>query len=204
MLNLSLETFFILIESMGIISFALSGILVARQYDFDPVGTYVIACSSAFGGGTIRDILLDRSSIYWFQHSEYPILIFFMVLFFYFVKNVKFSVNWLLIPEAVGLALFTVSGAQIAIDSGVSPIIVAILATITASFGGLVQDLMCNRVPTLFLKGVNLYATGSFIGGFIYVGLLKLNLSISFISGVVFLFVLLYRLLAIRYKIHFK
>ena len=77
------ENGFYIIESIGIASFAVSGIILARQKDFDLVGMYIIACVTAFGGGTLRDLILDRTPVYWISHSEYPLFILLLATFFY-------------------------------------------------------------------------------------------------------------------------
>lgn len=195
--------FFYFLETLGILSFAISGLMVAKRNDFDPVGGFIIACVTAFGGGTLRDILLDRQSIYWFLHPEYPIIILMLAILFYILKDVEIPDKWLLLPDTLGLGLFTVTGAQIALLSDVEPIIVAILATMTATFGGIMRDTLCNEVPILFRKHVSFYSVTSFVGALLYVLLIHLGVAVSTSSIGIFFFVIIFRLIAIRFRLQF-
>ena len=85
------------IESLGIISFALSGILLAKKKDFDIVGVYIIAWVTAFGGGTLRDVILDNQPVYWIAYAEYPLILLFIVIGISLFKSIKIKASWLFI-----------------------------------------------------------------------------------------------------------
>ena len=114
------------IESLGIISFALSGILLAKKKDFDIVGVYIIAWVTAFGGGTLRDVILDNQPVYWIEHAEYPLILLFIVIGISLFKSIKIKASWLFIPDAMGMSIFAVTTAQAAYHSGHPMIIIGL------------------------------------------------------------------------------
>ena len=100
------------IETLGILAFALSGVILARQKDFDIVGVYIIAWVTAFGGGTIRDVVLDIQPVYWIAHAEYPLMLLGLIIVISLLKKIQIKSSWLLVPDAMGMALFAISTAQ--------------------------------------------------------------------------------------------
>ena len=83
------EQLFYGIETLGILAFALSGVILARQKDFDIVGVYIIAWVTAFGGGTIRDVILDIQPVYWIAHAEYPLMLLGLIIAISLIKKFK-------------------------------------------------------------------------------------------------------------------
>ena len=164
------------IESLGIISFALSGVILAKEKDFDVVGVYIIALITAFGGGTIRDVILDIQPVYWIDHAEYPFILLLLVIVISLSKKIQIQAHWLVIPDAMGMALFAVSTAQMAHQFGHPAIIVAILSTIVASCGGIIRDSLCQEIPMVFKKGSTMYASLAFFGAYLYIGLSNMAL----------------------------
>jgi len=189
------------LEFIGIVAFAISGIQAATKKEMDPVGLYFIACVTAFGGGTLRDLILDKTPVYWIQHQEFPILILILALLFAYIRPfAKFS--WLaeskiLIPDALGLAIFSVLGTKLALEEGTSSFIAVILGVMTGTVGGIMRDVLCNEIPYLFRK-LQLYATCAFIGCYLYITLIHLNLNLNVALWVSFIFIALLRLLAMR------
>jgi len=171
--ELLIANIFYIIETMGILSFALSGMILAKRKNFDPIGIYVIACVTAFGGGTLRDLILDAHPVYWISHSEYPAIILVFVLLAYFFKHIPIKPSWLFLPDSLGLSLFAITGARIAVEAGGSLITVGILATMTATFGGIIRDTLCQEIPVIFKKETTLYASLAFFGGCLYYGLIN-------------------------------
>jgi uncharacterized membrane protein YeiH len=196
------ENVFYILETIGICSFALSGILMAKSKNFDPVGLYIIACVTAFGGGTFRDLILDVQPVYWISHWEYPVVILGLTFLFYLTSRLKIKDSWLIISDAMGLGLFTITGAQTAYLAGYPMIVVAILATMTGTFGGLMRDVLCTEIP-MILKKSSYYASLSFLGANLYVVMMyfELNDFISLTVAVVFIFI--FRLLAYRFNWRF-
>ncbi len=191
------------LETLAILSFAVSGMLVAEKKDFDPVGWYIISCITAFGGGTLRDLVLDVHPVFWVEHAEYLIIIFFITLLFYFISKLRIPKSCLLISDSLGLALFSVTTADTIYRSGYPIIIALILAVMAATFGGLLRDVFCNEVPMIFKK-VNFYASIVFLGVAIYVGMLVFGIEglAPMTGAIVFIFV--FRLLAVRFKWKFR
>ena len=186
------------LEFLGIISFAISGMIAAKEQGMDPVGLYFIACVTAFGGGTARDVILDNHPVYWIQHQEFPILILVLAIIFAYVKpSAQLKEVHILIPDAIGLGIFSVLGAKLALDHG-SPVFIAVLlGVMTGTVGGVMRDALCNEIPHLFRK-LQLYATCAFIGCWVYILLLELT-SESTALWVGFVFIAVLRLLAMKF-----
>ena len=159
---------FTFIEAVGVFAFALSGLLEARRRDMDLVGLFVVALVAAFGGGTLRDLLLDRSPLFWIEHDSYAIAILGLsTLFALLPATGRLPPVVLLVADALGLGLFSVAGAGYALEAGTSLFIAALMGTITGTFGGVIRDVLCNELPSLF-KQTPLYATCAFVGCYVY------------------------------------
>ena len=185
-----------IIESLGILTFAISGMLLAKKKDLDIVGIYMIGWITAFGGGIIRDVMLDIQPLYWMAHPEYPFILLILAVIMATLRTVRMKEKWLVIPDAMGMALFATATAQIAVDHGVSIIAVGILSTIVATFGGVIRDSLCQEIPLIFRKNSTLYASIAFISGCLYAwlvsgGILTTNLALIFISSGAFIIRLL-------------
>lgn len=164
-----------LIGLLGVAVFAISGALEAGRKNLDLLGVAIIALVTAIGGGTLRDVLLNRHPIFWIADPTYLIVI--LLSAAGTVLYVRFRhppYRALLIADALGLGFFTISGAQIAEARGLPAIIVILMGAITGSAGGLFRDVLSAEVPLLLRKG-ELYATASIIGGVVYLVLKKLD-----------------------------
>ena len=102
---IDLDGVFYVIETLGIVSFAISGMMLAKKKDFDIVGVYIIGWVTSFGGGTIRDIMLDRQPLHWISHSEYPLMLLGLAILFSLIRRFRIQKNWLLVPLAIFLFL---------------------------------------------------------------------------------------------------
>lgn len=153
-----------LLDYASVLVFALSGALVASRQQLDLIGFAFIACLTAVGGGTIRDVLLNRDSVFWIAEPTYILLAVAMsvVVFFtaHFLESRLKAIVW---ADAVALGVAVSAGAGVAIQLGHSPVIVVLMGVATGSFGGLMRDVVCNEVP-LILKQGELYATAAFAG----------------------------------------
>lgn len=157
-----------LIGLLGVAVFAISGALSAGRKSFDLLGVAIIALVTAIGGGTLRDVLLDRHPIFWIADPTYLLVI--LASAAGTVLYVRFRhppYRALLIADALGLGFFTISGAQVAEAKGLPAIIVILMGAITGSAGGLFRDVLSAEVPLLLRKG-ELYATASIIGAAVY------------------------------------
>ncbi|MBL0150984.1 MAG: trimeric intracellular cation channel family protein [Ideonella sp.] len=161
----------IAVEVVATIAFALSGVIEGARKGLDAVGICVVAGLAAFGGGTVRDILLDRRPLFWVQHAGWVwALLALCVGAMFFMRARHFepterAMQW---PDALGLGLFTAGGAQIAIDSGMPAVVSVILGVVTAVFGGVLRDVVCNEIPRAF-SDHRPYAICSFVGGWVMV-----------------------------------
>jgi uncharacterized membrane protein YeiH len=164
-----------LIGLLGVAVFAVSGALSAGRKSFDLLGVAIIALVTAIGGGTLRDLLLDRHPIFWIADPTYLLVI--LASAAGTVLYVRFRhppYRALLIADALGLGFFTISGAHIAEARGVPAISVILMGAITGAAGGLFRDVLCAEVPLLLRKG-ELYATASIVGAAIYLALKSMN-----------------------------
>ena len=192
------------IEVLGIIAFALTGIYAAKKKGMDIIGVYALAMVTALGGGSLRDIILNRHPLFWIEHYEYPVLLLIVSLVFSLVSQELFEKKRLiyivLALDALGLGSFSASGASIADQLGCTLFISSILGVTTGVFGGVIRDIVCNEIPYVFQR-TELYATCSFVGAWTY--LLVFHSSGNDIAaasaciGVTFVL----RMSAIRYKI---
>ena len=158
------------IEIMAILVGAFSGFIEARRKRMDLVGVFTVAFITAFGGGTLRDILLDRRPLFWVQHQEYAILIFVLALVASpLMRTLRHVVSerMIVIADAVGLGLFSVAGVSSALDANMPLFIASMMGVITGIFGGVLRDIVCNEVPMVFRDGKP-YAICAFIGNWIF------------------------------------
>ncbi len=163
-----------ILEFIAVVAAGIYGILHARAKRMDLIGVFTVAFLTALGGGTLRDLILDRDPIFWIRHQEYAIAVFVMVLLASFFKQFPPKLERALyIPDAVGLALFTILGADYALQADVPLFAAAIIGVVNGAFGGVIADIMCDKIPSLFVGGP-LYATCAFLGAWIFFGLLHL------------------------------
>lgn len=166
------------VEVVATSAFALSGLLEAARKRLDAVGVVVVASLAAFGGGTLRDILLDRRPFFWVEHDNWLwALLLLCVLAMTFLRARHFAITeramqW---PDAVGLGLFAAAGTQLAWDLGLPTLVSVIMGVITAVFGGVLRDIVCNEIPSAF-RDHRPHALCAFAGGWTYIGLHHLGL----------------------------
>lgn len=158
-----------LLDLVGVGVFAVSGALAAGRKSLDLLGVVVVAVVTAIGGGTLRDVLLDRHPIFWIADPVYLGVI---------AGAALATVAWtrrfhppdktLVIADALGLALFSVTGAQIAQDAGVAPAIAVIMGAMTGTAGGMIRDVLTNEIPLILRPEMELYATAAIAGITLY------------------------------------
>ncbi len=191
---------FYTIDILGTIAFAISGVLVALSKKMDPFGILIIAFVTAIGGGTLRDLLIGDTPVSWMQNLTYTyVIIAATVLAIVLKSKIDYLRKSLFLFDTIGIGLYTVVGVEKGISAGLSPIICIALGTISACFGGVIRDILCNEIPVIFRKEV--YATACIIGGLTYFLVRELpvdNNWVFIIAGVV---VITIRLLAVRFKI---
>jgi uncharacterized membrane protein YeiH len=151
----------------GVAVFAATGVLEVGRKPIDLFGVVVIAMVAALGGGTLRDLLLDRP-VFWVVDQAYIVVALAAgIVTFIAARLVRVPARLFLVPDALGLALFTVLGTQIALDLGVAWFVASIMGVVTGVFGGILRDVLCNEVPLVF--GSELYATAAWTGALLLV-----------------------------------
>jgi uncharacterized membrane protein YeiH len=169
-IHASMSSLLHVVEVIGVFVFASSGLVEARRKKMDLVGVFTVAFITAFGGGTVRDILLDRRPLFWIENYEYPTLIFvFCLLVSPFFRQLRQVVTErvILYADALGLGLFSVGGASLAFEMKMPLFVCVMMGVITGIFGGVLRDMICNEIPMVFRRG-QLYATCAFTGCWVY------------------------------------
>lgn len=192
--------YIIVIEYLAVIVASIYGVLLAARKGMDVMGVFAVGFAVAFGGGTLRDLFLDRNPLFWIGNPHYPLITLGIAILsgviLKFVGRIK---PFLLLPDAVGMALFTITGTAFALEAETSWFIAAMLGTITGTFGGVLGDVICNEVPGLFTPS-HLNATCAFSGAWVYIFCLHFGVpeGISLLSGL--LFIVLFRLAAVKWN----
>ncbi|PLZ01554.1 hypothetical protein CY652_15700 [Burkholderia sp. WAC0059] len=191
------------LETIALFSYAISGFIEARKRRLDAVGTFLVAMASAFGGGTMRDVLLERRPFYWVEHQNYVIAIFAMSIFAPIVLkwiSLVISERALLVADAVGLGIFSISGTSLALDDHLPRFTAIIMGVLTGVSGGVLRDVLCNDVP-LILRDSHPYATCAFAGCALYLLLAHLRLDPVYDVLVSTAFILIARLVTYRFDV---
>lgn len=160
------------IEAAATIAFALSGLVEAARKRLDAVGVAVVAGLTAFGGGTVRDVLLDRRPFFWVEHVGWVWAMLALTagaMLFMRARHLQPTMRATQWPDAIGLGLFSAHGVQIALDQGLPAIVAVLMGMITAVFGGVLRDIVCNEIPSAF-SDHRPYAICAFFGGWVLVG----------------------------------
>ena len=166
-----------LFDLIGVGVFAVSGALAAGRRRLDLIGVVVAAAVTAVGGGTIRDVLLDRHPIFWLTDARYLLVIIVAsIATMLYVRWARVPGITLDVADALGLALFTVTGAQVAERAGMPAITCVLLGTMTGAAGGVIRDVLLAQVPHVLQRG-SLYATAAIVGATFYLVLINLGTS---------------------------
>lgn len=158
-------------EAAATIAFALSGVIEGARKRLDAVGICVVGGLAAFGGGTVRDVLLDRRPLFWIEHAGWIWVLLGLcigAMVFMRARHLEPTERAMQWPDALGLGLFTASGTQIALDAGMPNVVAVVLGLITAVFGGVLRDIVCNEIPSAF-SDHRPYAICSFAGAWVMV-----------------------------------
>ncbi len=188
------------IDILGTFSFAVSGAFFAMEKKLDPFGILILAFVTAIGGGTLRDVMIGNLPVGWLRDETATVVIFCAaigtILFDKWLK--KFNTT-LFLFDALGLGLFTIIGIEKVMELNFSVGVCIALGTITASFGGVIRDVLLNNVPLIFHKEI--YALASITGGLVYYLLKHSALNDAAANIICIGLILMIRLLAVRYKL---
>ena len=168
-----------MLEWAATLAFALSGVIEAARKRLDAVGVCVVAFATAFGGGTLRDLLLDQRPFFWVRHVEFLWALLGLcvaAVLFMRQRHLAPTERAILWPDALGLGLFTAVGVDLALAVGEPPLVAVLMGVVTSVFGGVLRDVLCNEIPRA-LNDHRPYALWSFAGGWLFVGLQALGLA---------------------------
>jgi uncharacterized membrane protein YeiH len=190
---------FEIIQIIGTLAFAISGALTAMQKRLDLFGVFIIAFVTALGGGTLRDVLIGKTPVGWMLDIVYVAMVILgFVLAIVFKKKLNYLRDSLFLFDTIGLGVFTLVGIQKGLDVHLHPIICIAIGTMTACFGGVIRDILCNEIPVIFRKEI--YATICILGGSLYFILCETKLSVEIINLISVISIISFRLLVVRYK----
>ncbi len=191
---------FYTLDILGTMAFAISGVLVAMHKKMDPFGILIIAFVTAVGGGTLRDILIGLTPVSWMLDMTFTyVIIATTLLAILFKSKINYLRTSLFLFDTIGIGLYTVVGVEKGISAGLHPIICIALGTMSACFGGVIRDILCNEIPVIFRKEI--YATACILGGVAYFLLRKLPIENNFVFIIAGLIVIITRLLAVKFKL---
>lgn len=185
----------------GTFVFAISGALTAIQRKLDIFGSSVIALVTALGGGTLRDILIGRQPVGWLLDNNYLLIIAAGIAISYvFGQRVQKLRRTLFLFDTIGIGLYTILGLERTLGLGLSMPIAVIMGTVSAVFGGVIRDVLCNEVPLIFRKEI--YATACIAGGILFLILTAFHMERDWAMLSTVFFIIILRTLAVKYKWH--
>lgn len=177
-----MTTFVSILDILGVIVFAASGALVASRKGMDLVGFALLASITGVGGGTLRDVLLGRPAFWIGDPLAVWICLGVAVLGFFTAHLIARRYKPLLWADAIGISLYGVMGAELALRAGAGPLVATVMGMMTATFGGLIRDVICGETPLILRKEV--YATAAAVAAATHVGLSAAGVRLE-VAGVV-------------------
>lgn len=192
--------FFQILDILGVIAFSISGVLVALEKKMDAFGVIIIAFVTAVGGGSLRDIMIGIEPVSWMSNMTYVYFIIgSAVMAVLLRKTIAYLRTSLFLFDTIGIGLYTVVGIETGIVAGLHPLICIALGTMTACFGGVIRDILCNEIPVIFRKEI--YATACILGGFSYFLMNYFISDANYIFIIAAVIVIVTRLLAVKFKV---
>ncbi|GLR77044.1 TRIC cation channel family protein [Aliivibrio sifiae] len=190
-----------IIDMFGTAIFAISGVLLAGRLKMDPFGVTVLASVTAIGGGTIRDMALGATPVFWINDTNYLLVIFVTCILTMLIIRKPKRLPWYVLPvsDAIGLAVFVGIGVEKALKYNADPMVAVIMGVITGCGGGIIRDVLAREVPMVLRSEV--YATACILGGIVHTSALEFNVqsSTAMLMGVATTLVI--RLAAIRWHL---
>lgn len=193
--------FYQVIDILGTVAFAISGVLVAMEKKLDLFGVLIIAFVTSIGGGTLRDLLIGNTPVVWMRDLTYVSTIFItVVLAIIFVNQLKYLRLSLFLFDTIGIGLYTMLGIEKGLQAELLPVMCIALGTMTACFGGVIRDMLCNEIPIIFRRK-EIYATTCILGGASYFLFTRLSVPESYAYVAAIFVVISLRLFAVRFDI---
>ena len=189
-----------ILETAGTLVFAISGALTAAEKKFDLMGISIIAFVTALGGGTLRDLLIGATPVGWLNEPTLLVVISIGILLaFVFSKKLNSLRKTFFLFDSIGLGLFAIAGMQKAINFDIPPVYAVLCGMITATFGGMLRDILCNEIPIIFRKEI--YATAALSGAALYL-LLEITIVPREVNYIVSIATVIFiRIIAVKYNI---
>lgn len=192
-----------LFDMIGIIACSISGTILAKHKNFDVFGCLLVSIVTAIGGGTVRDVILDRHPLFWMVDMSYLLVITIssLVTQIFFHTNSKRVSTFLKLSDTIGLSAFTLIGIKVADSMGSTVPVALLLGVVTIIVGGIIRDMICNEIPLVLQQEI--YISAALVGGILYFALYNLGVRdwIADISTMSTIFTI--RMLAIRYDWQF-
>jgi uncharacterized membrane protein YeiH len=190
---------FEILDVLGTMAFAVSGALTAMNKKMDPFGVLIIAFVTSVGGGTLRDVLIGRTPVGWMMNMNYvyAITLGFILAMVFRKKLDRFKTSMFFF-DTIGLGVFTLIGLEKGLEKGLEPSICIALGTMTACFGGVIRDILCNEIPVIFRKEI--YATICIVGGIFFFILKKLDIPQDVLYLTTSMVIIAIRLMAVTFK----
>ena len=192
------------LEAAAVVLSAVSGMITAAKKQMDIVGTYCLAVVTALGGGTLRDLLIDRRPFFWVSHQEYLLVIVPLCVAFVYSRAFHSRVRqWhgqAVLVDAMGLALFTLTGVGFALHRGLPPFVASLIGVVTGTFGGVLRDVVSMEIPVIFRPG-ELYAVSSFAGAWVFLGATWIGLAPVLAAALAFLTIVGLRMASVRWGV---
>ncbi|MFM9951934.1 MAG: trimeric intracellular cation channel family protein [Saprospiraceae bacterium] len=189
----------------GTFLFAVSGALAAMEKKLDVFGAFVIALATAVGGGTFRDLLIGKQPVVWLTDTWYLVLVAAAVPVSHIFKgSFQKMRKSMFLFDSMGIGLFTILGMERTLAVGLSPMAAVSMGAVSAVFGGVLRDILCNEIPIIFRKEI--YATACIAGGVLYLILESCVDQRSFNMVITVCFITVIRILAVkrRWRLEFR
>lgn len=187
------------ITLIAVIVSSASGVLKAGFKQFDLFGVIIIAVATGLGGGSLRDVLLDRE-VFWVRDQVYFIAsLGSAIVIFISARLIVIPPRFFLIPDAAGLATFGIAGTLVSLMLGMPWLVASFMGVMTGTMGGIFRDILSNERPVVFQSP--LYATVSWAGSLLFIALIYLHLDVTLAAIIAGLSIFIARLLALHYNI---
>lgn len=190
-----------LLDMVGVIACAIAGTLLAQHKGFDVTGCILVSMANAVGGGTLRDLALDRHPLFWMTDLNYMFVItatsLILQTFFHLYHKIDRAVK---LFDAIGLAAFSVIGFKVALNQDMSSLIAIMMGVWTAIIGGLLRDIICNQIPLVLQREI--YITASIVGSVAYLLLDYLGVHAGVNEFIMLGIIFWVRMLALRFDWH--
>lgn len=187
------------ITLLAVIVSSASGVLKAGFKQFDLFGVIIIAVTTGLGGGSLRDMLLDREVFWIYDQIFFIASMISAIAVFFIARLVTISKRYFLVADAAGLATFAIAGTLVASMAGVPPLIASFMGVMTGTLGGVMRDILCSETPVVFQSP--LYATVSWVGSLLFIWLLYLELDITIVAIISGLSIFISRLVAMYFNV---